>query len=90
MGVVRFGVVELSATNHRWLSRTHRKICSITSCVGSEKIAVFRRINILKSKDVAAGRHALHYHIGARELIRQGVMVLLRRRAVIAIKWRVH
>ena len=46
---------------------------------------VFRRINILTHNGAEEGETILRHHIGAHGLTRQGVVVILRRRAAAAI-----
>ncbi len=69
-----------------WLSaETMRRLSAWLTASAIAEGPVFRRINILTHKGGEEGETILRHHIGANGLTRQGVVVILRRRAAAAI-----
>lgn len=69
-----------------WLSaETMRRLSAWLTASAIADGAVFRRINILTHKGEDEGQEVLRHHIGAHGLTRQGVVLILRRRAAAAI-----
>lgn len=69
-----------------WLSaETMRRLSAWLTASAIADGAVFRRINILTHKGEGEGQTVVRHHIGAKGLTRQGVVLILRRRAAAAI-----
>ena len=69
-----------------WLSaETMRRLSAWLTASAIDDGAVFRRINILTHKGEDEGQAVLRHHIGTQGLTRQGVVLILRRRAAAAI-----
>ena len=69
-----------------WLSaETMDRLSAWLTASGIDDGPVFRRINILTHKGADEGETILRHHIGAHGLTRQGVVLILRRRAGVSI-----
>src|SRR3546814_266990 len=70
-----------------WLSGdTMARLSAWLLASGLSEGPVFRRINVLTSPPDPAGQRVVRHYIGAKSLTRQGVVAILRRRVLEAIR----